>query len=162
MILMKKVVIPIIIAAALGIGGGAAAILLNRPVTAENEVGAPEITEGKYYLNGDVNSGAYFELTDSTLKLNFDGDGYAMVYDACINEGWDEWNADHTANMFLLDYCKENPYTVFNLEHLTTIDIERHYANMNDDGTPADDIGSFKYDGKSISCSPLGDFTLVE
>ena len=159
---MKKVVTPIIIAAALGIGGGAAAILLNRPVTAENEVGAPEITEGKYYLNGDVNSGAYFELTDSTLKLNFDVDGYAMVYDACINDGDDEWNADHTANMFLLDYCKENPYTVFNLEHLTTIDIERHYANMNDDGTPADDIGSFKYDGKSISCSPLGDFTLVE
>lgn len=161
---MKKIAIPIIIAAVLGAGGVVTAVALNKPSTAvaDNEVGAPEIAEGKYYLNGDVNSGAYFELTDSTLKLNFDGDGYAMVYDACINEGWDEWNADHTANMFLLDYCKENPYTVFNLEHLTTIDIERHYANMNDDGTPADDIGSFKYDGKSISCSPLGDFTLVE
>ena len=161
---MKKIVIPIIIAAVLGAGGVVATVALNKPSTAvaDNEVGAPEIAEGKYYLNGDVNSGAYFELTDSTLKLNFDVDGYAMVYDACINEGWDEWNADHTANMFLLDYCKENPYTVFNLEHLTTIDIERHYANMNDDGTHADDIGSFKYDGKSISCSPLGDFTLVE
>lgn len=158
----SKVVIPIIIAAALGIGGGAAAILLNRPVTAENKVGAPEIAEGKYYLNGDVNSGAYFELNDSTLKLNFDGDGYAMVYDACINEGWDEWNADHTANMFLLDYCKENPYTVISVASVTTIDIERHNALINDDGSPADDTAAFKYDGKSIRCYPLGDFTLVE
>ena len=69
---MKKIVIPIILAAVLGVGGGIAAVTMNRATIASADI--PEVSNdilkpGKYYLNGDVSTDKWIEVTPDYIAL---------------------------------------------------------------------------------------------
>ena len=85
---MKKVIIPIVLAAALGIGGGVATVVLNKPSTAiaDNEPSVLEPVTGNYYLNGDKESGIYFEFTDDYLALRVEGNAVEKVKEFVIQD----------------------------------------------------------------------------
>lgn len=164
---MKKIVIPIIIAAVLGAGGVVTAVALNKPSTAvaDNEVGAPEIAEGKYYLNGDKESGIYFEFTDDYLALRVEGNAVEKVKEFVIqdeekrgNEVTDEWVTEQAQEIYS-DFGAENPYVVgvFGNEYQLMIHWREGASGPTYSGC------GFPYDGyKTIKCSPFGEFKLVE
>lgn len=70
---MKKIIIPVIIAAALGVGGGIAAVTLNgansTTAIADIEVSNDLLKSGTYYLNGDVNADMWVEVNPDFLTL---------------------------------------------------------------------------------------------
>lgn len=68
---MKKIIIPVIIAAVLGVGGGVAAVSLNiANSTAEADTEINDILKsGTYYLNGDVNAEMWIEVNPDFLTL---------------------------------------------------------------------------------------------
>ena len=68
---MKKINIPVIIAAVLGVGGGVAAVSLNiANSTAEADTEINDILKsGTYYLNGDVNAEMWIEVNPDFLTL---------------------------------------------------------------------------------------------
>lgn len=165
---MKKFVVPIILAAALGIGGGVTAIMLNRFTTAsDTNRNTLEVKCGNYYLNGDKNSGMYFELTENYLALRYDGiDVYAVTKDACVKDGDAENIAEDAARQLVDDYTKENPYVVSAFGTKTTpYQLMIHWTGDGIDGEGGkiySGIG-FRYNGyDTITCSPFGDFILVE
>lgn len=69
---MKKIIIPVIIAAALGVGGGIAAVTLNiaNSTTAAADADINDILKsGTYYLNGDVNAEMWIEVNPDFLTF---------------------------------------------------------------------------------------------
>lgn len=69
---MKKIIIPVIIAATLGVGGGIAAVALNdtnNTAVADIEVSNDLLKPGTYYLNGDVNAEMWIEVNPDFLTL---------------------------------------------------------------------------------------------
>ncbi len=90
---MKKIILPIILAAALGVGGGIAAVMLNRTNNAAADA-APEdkvpenleVKSGKYYLNGDKNSGLWIEVTPEYLVTKADSSDIDSVLTSLLRE----------------------------------------------------------------------------
>ncbi len=159
---MKKFVIPIILAAVLGVGGGVTAIMLNRPTLADKNLALPELKYGNYYLNGDKNSDMHFELTDNYLALRIEGDGIAKIKNVLLEKGSDNDTADTEARALSNDYCAENPYkiSVFGTTN-TPYQLMIHW-NENASGPVYGGTG-FTYNGiDTIKCAPFGDFILVE
>lgn len=70
---MKKIIIPVIIAAVLGIGGGVAAVTLNiannTTAAADVQVSNELLKSRTYYLNGDVNAEMWVEVNPDFLTL---------------------------------------------------------------------------------------------
>ncbi len=164
----KKIIVPIVLAAVLGVGGGVTAIMLNKPTTAsDTKKNTLEVKYGNYYLNGDKNSGMYFELTENYLALRYDGiDIYAATKDACIKDGNAEKIAEDESRRLVDDYTKENPYVVSVFGTKTTpYQLMIHWTGEGierEGGTVYSGTG-FRYNGyDTINCSPLGDFILVE
>lgn len=174
---MKKFIIPIVLAAALGIGGGIAVSMLNKPVVADRSEELPEVKTGNYYLNGDKDCGIYFELTDDYLALRIEksdpiktvvgyvkNDNIDLPQDVLAEldtEGDDE--ADYgNAKRLYDDYSAENPYiiSVFGTEN-TPFHLMIHW-DKNSSGPTYGGTG-FSYNGiDRITSHPFGDFILVE
>lgn len=160
---MKKIVIPIIIAVALGIGG-VTAVLLNKPTTAsaDRAVGLPEPVYGNYYLDGDPNSDVYFELTEDYLALRIDtSDPYETFREALHKNDDDDPNPESIKNS-VDDLCAENPYVIGNFGK--TYDIMIHWVGgLKDDGEYIYSGTGFLYDGvDTLECYPFGEFKLVK
>lgn len=169
---MKKIVVPIILAAVLGIGGGVTAVIMNRPTAnTEESYSVPPVedltaTSGKYYLNGNKNSKTWLEITSESLTLNGDN-----VDDFLKNKAKQQYehfeDADEAINSLYNDlkliYCGEKSYFIeFKTDTLYTISVNREADNA----SFADPMGSravFEYykSENRIHCS-LGDFILVE
>ena len=165
---MKKIIIPIIAAAILGAGAGVTAMMMNKPVDANDQLPVPEVVTGNYYLNGDENADMYFELTDDYLALRIEGDNYATIKDFLLENGKNEQWADDMAKDMSEDYCAENPYviSVFGTE-TTPYQIMIHWTEgfkLHEDQVGLTYGGTgFTYNGiDKIECAPFGDFILVE
>lgn len=165
---MKKIVIPIIAAAILGVGAGVTAAMMNKPAAANDQLPMPEVVTGNYYLNGDENADMYFELTDDYLALRIDGDNFTKIKDVLLEKGESELVATNTARDISEDYCAENPYVI---GYFGADTIPYHIMIHWDEGVklyedqPGLTYGGcgFSYDGiDTITCYPFGDFTLVE
>lgn len=159
---MKKIVIPIIIAAVLGIGGGVTAVMMNRSATADKNLAVPEVKTGKYYLNGDKNSDIFFELTDDYIALRINGDPVEKAKSYFADGEADDSIVTKDTKTATDDYCKENPYviSVFGTSS-TPYQIMIHW-NEEQSGPIYGGIG-FTYNGTDkISCHPFGDFILVK
>lgn len=169
---MKKIVVPIILAAVLGVGSGIAAVTLNRTTIASAEI--PEVSNdllkpGRYYLNGDVSTEIWFEVTPDRLSLKgTDVDEWLMDDVRGFYEGG---NIPFTEEMLkrdletskllyfdklyqLTEYgAKDKPYFI-KIDRDNTITDREELLNTN---------AGFVFNDKmnTISLS-LGDFTLVE
>lgn len=163
---MKKFIIPIIIAAALGVGGAVTAVALNRHADAEQDYidySVPELTYGKYYLDGNVDSGLWLELTPEHIEL-CGNDLKGSFFSAVENrEGLTGSDADTRSETLMSEYCKENPYVVTHsfrdgscgiLIDWSTVDEEQHRYN----GTGY----TYFSDSETLNFALFGDFILVE
>lgn len=163
---MKKIIIPIIAAAILGAGAGVTAMIVNRPAVADEEGILPEIKTGRYYLNGDVNSDMYIELTDDYIVTRIGGDSLAKFEEFCRNKGFTEEEVNISAEKHRDDYCTERKY-VLSVTGLDSVPymLVTHYdeevaANTVDHRIPG---SGYKFNGDdTISLSLIGDFILVE
>lgn len=171
---MKKIIIPIIIAAALGVGGGITAVMMNKPVSADKDRSIPEVKTGNYYLNGDKNSGVWFEVTPDYLSLKGDDvDGYLR---SVIIKEYEEdevlQNAtltDDTLQTMLEEYrvlfCGEKIYVVsyMGLESMPyVINVSRDNTATTSEELLKSNAG-FPYNGKdTIMLKTMGDFILVD
>ncbi len=164
---MKKIIIPIIAAAILGVGGGVTAVMLNRASVANaDEPGMEiyptdvEVTSGKYYFNGDTDSGLWVEVNSDFLTLKGD-DIETALRDAA---GGVEENYN---NMRLL-YCAEKDYVVKNFkpdQSQYILNISRSGERLDDESIRNDDSAAgLKYNKaeNTIHLGVFGDFTLVE
>ena len=164
---MKKFVVPIIIAAALGVGGGVTAILMNRPAVADTNksTAIPVVKTGNYYLNGNKDSGMYFELTDKYIALRVESDSESLEQFKNAMKPYEGDISDELltsrAKDLRADYCAENPYviSIFGTERIP-YQIMIHW-NEKDTG-PTYSGTAYNYNGiDKIHCSPIGDFILV-
>lgn len=164
---MKKIVIPIIAAAILGVGGGVTAVMMNRATVATaDEPGMEEyptyieVTSGKYYLNGDKDSGLWVEANPDFLTLKGD-DIETALRDAA---GGVEENYN---NMRLL-YCAEKDYVVRNFKPDQSeyiLNISRSGERLDDESIKSDDVAAglkYKKAENTIHLGAFGDFKLVE
>lgn len=174
---MKKFVLPIIIAAVLGVGGGVTAIMMNRSSTAAadaEDINTPadiEVKSGKYYLNGDKNSDLWIEVNRDFLILkgsNVD----KSVKDAVVK------NYEETSDLSPTDeeikseveecktlYCTEKLYAVkaVGLDNMPySIKVSRDNSVTDRNELMKTNAG-FRYNGKdTIELSLFGDFIFVE
>lgn len=163
---MKKIIIPIIVAAILGVGGGVTAVMMNRPAVADEDGVIPEVKTGKYYLNGDVNSDIYVELTEDYIVTRISGDSLSKFEEFCRNKGYTEEEVAINAERHRDDYCTERTYVL----GVTGVDsvpymLLTHYDEEEAANTTDHRItgSGYKFDGDNkISLSLIGDFTLVE
>ena len=163
---MKKFVIPIIAAAILGAGAGATTLVMNRPAVADKGVVLPEVKTGKYYLNGDVNSDMYIELTEDYIVTRISGDSLSKFEEFCRNNGYNEEEVAINAERHRDDYCTERKYVL----GVTGVDsvpymLLTHYDEEEAANTTDHRISGsgYKFDGEDkISLSLIGDFTLDE
>lgn len=168
--LAKKLAMGLAAAAAviLAVGGGIVMLTLDRAdiaLTDDSEYMEEyptdvEVTCGKYYFNGDINSGLWVEVNPDFLTLKGD-DIETVLRDAA---GGVEENYN---NMKLL-YCAEKDYVVRNfkpdkLEYV--LNISRSGERL-DDESIKNDSGSaallYKKAQNSIRLGAFGDFILVE
>ena len=171
---MKKIIIPIIIAAALGIGGGITAVMMNRPVSADLDRSVPEVKTGNYYLNGDKNSGLWVEVYSDYLTLN--GDDVDASIKASIVKSYeeDEFLQDVTLTDDALQtmfeehkrlFCGRKLYVVkyVGLDSASyAIQVSRNNTETTKEELLHSNAG-FLYNGKdTIEISPFGDFILVD
>lgn len=121
-IFVKKIIIPIIIAAVLGVGSGAAAIVANNSIaTADQKAQLPELKFGKYYLNGDVNSDTYLEVTDNYVAVRLLCDDKRAGFEELEREYFSKdecYFADidtlvkANIDKDMEDYCSEKKYLI--------------------------------------------------
>lgn len=164
---MKKFAIPIIAAAVLGVGAGVTAVMMNRAnVATADEPGMEEyatdveVTSGKYYLNGDKNSGLWVEVNPDFLTLKGD-DIETALKDAA-------GGVDENYNNMKLLYCAEKDYVVRNFMP----DRSEYVLNISRSGERLDDESLRNERGaaglmynkaeNTINLGAFGDFTLVE
>ncbi len=167
---MKKFIVPIIIAAALGVGGGVTAVMLNRSNVAIADVeNIPEVKAGNYYLNGDKNSGLWIEMTPEHFSLKGD-DVDASLLKAAKDIYSNEDNTTSEAVNSLRDdlkalYCGEKDYIVQELipeKSRYKISVSRHSEHA-DKETLQNSNAAFIYDMPQNTIElAIGDFTLVE
>lgn len=175
---MKKFVIPIIAAAILGVGAGVTAVVTNRAnVAAADNPGIEEVEvkSGKYYLNGDVNSGLWIVVTPETISLKGDDietpmrEAILAMYKEDkpelveLNEEVMQRNLDQSK----LLYCEEKPYYahVVNLPNWRcVINVDRFNRPVENREDLLDSGAALKYNDttNTIHLALFGDFTLVE
>lgn len=175
---MKKFVIPIIAAVILGVGTGVTAVITNRAnVAAADNPGIEEVEvkSGKYYFNGDVNSGLWIEVTPETISLKGDDietpmrEAITAMYKEDkpelveLNEEVMQSNLDK-ANLL---YCEEKPYYahVVNLQNWRcVINVDRFNKPVENREDLLNSATGFLYNDttNTIELGLFGDFTLVE
>lgn len=172
---MKKIVIPIIIAAVLGAGGVTAAVIItgNNAKKQETVYSAPpaeelKITSGRYYLNGDKSQKVWMEVNPDFITLaGDDADDHLMNHAKKLYENYD--NADdaiksnYEASKQI--FFGEKYYSVkFLGDTMYAIEVSR-YGDDTSAVYPIEggDKATFSYykDENRIHCSH-GDFILVE
>ena len=164
---MKKIIIPIIAAAILGVGGGVTAVMMNRAnvATADEPEMEPyptdvEVTSGRYYFNGDKDSGLWVEVNSDFLTLKGDD------IEAALREA--AGGVDVNYNNMKLLYCAEKDYVVRNFmpdrsEYI--LNISRSGERLDDEIIKEDNgAAALKYNkaDNTIHLGAFGDFTLVE
>lgn len=169
---MKKVIVPIIIAAALGVGGGITAVMLNGASNAEagviDEDNAPlnvEVKSGKYYLGGDKNSDLWIEVNPDFLILKGD-DVDASIRNAIVERATQNEAIEEEISNAKILYCTEKVYGVRRFGTATTpymIKVSRDNTESDPEKLMNSNAG-FPYDPdtNTIRLSLFGDFTLVE
>lgn len=163
---MKKIVISVIVAAALGIGGGVTAVMMNRHATADKNTALPEVKTGKYYLNGDKNSGTYINVTENSIVIKTEGDALAYFENVCREAGFTEEEVEINAPRYLDDYCTERKYvlSVTGAESVPYM-LLTHYDEKDAVNTTDHRLSGsgYKFDGQNkISLSLVGEFIYVE
>lgn len=176
--IMKKFVIPIIAAAILGVGAGVTAVVTNRAnVAAADNPGIEEVEvkSGKYYLNGDVNSGLWIVVTPETISLKGDDIDTPMreAITAMYKEDQPELDelSEETMQRNLdenkLLYCEEKPYYA----HVVDLQKWRCVINVDRFNKPVENRedllnsgAAFLYNDTTdtIELGLFGEFTLVE
>lgn len=155
-------------AATLVVGlGGVTAVMMNRAnVATADEPGMDEyprdveVTSGKYYLNGDKDSGLWVEVNPDFLTLKGD-DIETALKDAA---GGVEVNYN---NMKLL-YCAEKDYVVRNFNPDRSeyvLNISRSSERLDDESLRNErGVAGLMYNKaeNTIHLGAFGDFTLVE
>lgn len=174
---MKKFIIPVIIAAVLGVGGGAAAVMINKPWAAnadDDDVLYPtniEVKSGNYYFNGDTQSGMWIEVNPDFLILKGDKvdelmteaiiDQYNRLYDAPPTE---EQLQNQMEEDKLL-YCTEKVYLIEKVgtsKTPFTIKVSRDNVNTDMESLKKSNA-AFRFNGTdTIHLGLFGDFILVE
>lgn len=171
--LAKKLAMGLAAAAAviLAVGGGIIMLTHNRadieitddPENYEYTAEYPtdvEVTCGKYYFNGDINSGLWVEVNPDFLTLKGDD------IEAALRDAADGVEQNYN-NMKLL-YCAEKDYVIRNFKPDKSeyiINISRTGERM-DDESIKNERGSagflYKKAENSIRLGAFGDFILVE
>lgn len=172
---MKKIIIPIIAAAILGVGAGVTAVMINRAnVATADELAFEEVEvkSGNYYLNGDVDSGLWIEVTPETISLKGDDidkslrEGTTALYKVEIDELDEEFMQEEVDKRKLL-YCEEKPY----FAHIVNLSKSRCMICVDRENRPVENRedllntnAGFPYDDTTdtIHLALFGDFTLVE
>ncbi len=175
---MKKFVVPVILAAVLGIGGGVTAVMINRANTgsANDDVyrapaEIPEVKAGTYYLDNDKNSEVWLEVTPDFLivKGNDIDKTLTGLYEKQYENDGLELTSETLAAQLTADkelFCVEKAYI---LEYIGTkdmpyiIQVSRHDDNKSGEELKRSNAG-FRYNDETntIHISPFGDFILVE
>lgn len=168
---MKKAIVPIIIAAALGIGGGVTVVMMNRPAAADKNSAKEdvpdniEVKSGTYYLNGDKNSDLWVEVNPDFLILKGD-DVDASIRNAIVERATENEAIEEEISDAKILYCTEKVYTV---SHIGIKDVPYciHVSRDNTESDPEKLIHSnagFPYnpDTNTIRLSLFGNFTLSE
>lgn len=162
---MKKFIVPVIIAAALIVGGVITAVVINKSIgLREEEIVeiVPELTYGKYYLDGNADSGLWLELTENTIELC--GDDLKKSFAEAVKKhgGIEGDEAESQINELMNEYCSANPYVVTRsiagmdsgiLINWSVVDEEQHRYT----GTGY----SYDINSKTINLGLFGDFALV-
>lgn len=173
---MKKIVIPIILAAILGIGGAAAVITMGRnsvSANADDDIDAfptnVEVSSGKYYLNGDKESDLWIEVTPDYISLK-GSDVDKSLKDAIVKD-YEKDNiqtTDEVLNEVFEEtkvlYCAEKIYLV------RAIGSEEYVINVSRKNTATDremlkkTNAAFPYipAENTIKLALFGDFILIE
>lgn len=171
---MKKIVIPIIAAAILGVGGGVTAVMMNRANVATAEVPGLEeieVKSGSYYLNGDVDSGLWIVVTPETISLKGDDidssmrEAIAAQYEKEVDELNEEF-MQQTVDKNKVLYCEEKPYLAYvrNGKYRCIIMVDRFNESVENREDLLYSNAGFSYEDTTdtIRLSLFGDFTLVE
>lgn len=170
---MKKIIIPIIAAAILGVGAGATALVMNRATVATADEPAfeeVEVKSGNYYLNGDVDSGLWIVVTPETISLKGD-DIEASLREAAAStfEGQEvsEQDIQDYMDALRLLYCEEKPYYAYvvNVQSARcTIKVDRYNRPVENREDLLNTNAGFLYEDTTdtIYLGAIGDFTLVE
>lgn len=182
---MKKIIIPVIIAAALSVGGGVAAVALNGTNTtiadANAEAANGLLKPGTYYLNGDVNAEMWFEVNPDFLTLK-GTDIDKSLTEAAINGNYELAQSLENASIDIdfpvtqaistsqLDelkqlYCAEKLYQL----KYVGLPGSPYVIKVDRDNTTTDrkellnSSAGFRFNEQTNTISlSLGDFTLVE
>lgn len=175
---MKKFLIPIILAAVLGIGSGITAAMVNKANVANagaNEDAFPtniEVKSGKYYLNGDKESGLWIEVNPDFLTLKGDDLDTALINAAkeCYSdiENVTDGMINSLYNDMKLLYCAEKDYLVENFmpaQSKYALKVSRSGERTDRESLKNTNTNAaFLYNKaeNSIRLGMLGDFILVE
>lgn len=176
--IVKKFIIPIIAAAILGVGAGVTAVVTSRANVAS--AGNPEIEEvevksGKYYLNGDVNSGLWIVVTPETISLK--GDDIETPMREAITAMYREDEPElvelseevmqRNLDEVKLLYCEEKPYYAYVVntrDWRCAINVDRFNKPVENREDLLNSATGFLYNDttNTIHLALFGDFTLVE
>ncbi len=168
---MKKFIIPIILAAVLGVGGGVAAIIISRAdiASADEEI-VHEPKAGKYYLNGDKNSDLWITVNPDFLQL-CGNDIDKTLMDAARKdyaefEDVTEESIQQYFNELKALYCAEKVYVVKTFlpeKSEDLIKVSRDNKHTDRESLEKSDAAfRYNYEKNSIRLGLLGDFILVE
>lgn len=172
---MKKFVVPIIIVAALGVGSGVTAIMMNRHVEADLPV-VTELECGTYYLNGDKNSNLWMEVNpeflivkgtdiDNSLKAAITSEFHGLDPDSAPDEDTAAIMQTEFDKCKTL-YCTEKAYLVeefLPVKSKSKIKISRDNTETDIEELKNSDAALiYNYAEKSINTTLFGDFILVK
>lgn len=176
---MKKIIIPVILAAVLGVGGGITAVMLNRSTVANADTNEDEVPtninvkSGKYYLNGDKSSDLWVVVTPDFLQLQ-GNDVDKSIKDAIIKEyEEDDYMPTPTDDVlqkqFETDktlYCNEKAFILESFlpeESKYMIRVSRDDKHTDPESLKNSGAAFiFNADENSIHLGLFGDFILVE
>lgn len=171
---IKKFIVPIIIAAVLGVGAGAATVIMNKQANA-GLLSVTELECGTYYLNGDKNSDLWLEVNpdflivkgndvDSSLKTAITVKFHDLDPNASHDEDTQKMLDTEFEECKLL-YFTEKIYMVKEFipeQSKSLIAISRDNTDTYDKLEFSDAAFIYNYAEKSIHTGLFGDFILVE
>lgn len=158
---MKKIIIPLVIAAIAGIT--AAIIAVNgQKATAGEEL--PELKCGNYYLDGNAENGLYLAVTDEFIALR--GDDLETDFKEALQRDFEDMTAEeveHSARESAEDYSAENPYVIKKgFSEKAPYYVLIHWTELPEDPDAFSGYGYFFNGTDTLSLSGLGDFILAE
>lgn len=170
---MKKIIIPIVAAAILGVGAGVTAVMMNRATVATADESAfeeVEVKSGNYYLNGDVDSDLWIVVTPDTISLKGDDIEASLrkaAEELLVSQGASEQDIQDYMDALKLLYCEEKPYfaRVINVNSARCeIKVDRYNRPVENREDLLNTNASFLYEDTTdtIYFQVFGDFTLVE